>query len=312
MISFLLKFRFKQGFRLLDEIGFMRLLVLSPFLFIIVLVLLERFIHATPWQIVVVFSFFLASSHFSRKDKAFLQHTYEQPKLVYWAEYFVLYLPILIWLGSQLAWLPLLSLLAIILVLPFFNWTLTFNQTYSIIQFPKQMHQDFEWMIGIRNQGIWLILIYGIALMTCFYIVSVLAALLLFAIIIATFYLEDGEERVFLHLYADNPSALMQRKVKRSIGLFLFFTSPLSFVFLIFHFQYWYLLLAVLVISSIIQLSSVTLRYATYGPKATLKQNSWILGLLLACWLAPFFQPVPLLMTITYYKKALNRLKNFY
>ncbi len=312
MLSFLLQFRIKQAYRTLGEIGIIRFLILVPFLFIILMVLLEQLVKATPFQLVGLFSFFLISTHLAREDKRFLGQIFKQPAGVYSLEYLMLFSPIFVWLAYKMAWAAIVVFLGVIGVVAFVPWTLKFQDTNVTVHFPKWMHQDFEWLIGIRKQGVWIVLIYGIAMVTSFYTVSVLAALLLLAILVTTFYLENGEERIFLQLYATNPKQLMRKKVVRSVGLFWLFTSPLSVAFLIFHYQYWYLLLAILVISSIIQLTSVTLKYATYAPKETLQQNSWILGLLLACWLAPFFQPVPLLMTIVYYRKALGRLRQFY
>ncbi|NJN78320.1 MAG: hypothetical protein HC803_08335 [Saprospiraceae bacterium] len=109
------------------------------------------------------------------------------------------------------------------------------------------------------------------------------------AIITTTFYLEDGEPRNFLHLYADSSTELMRLKSIRAVGLYLLFTIPLSIAFLIFHFQYWYLLLAALAIGCVIQLTSVTLKYVTFTPKESNQRNMILLGFLLVCWLTPFY-----------------------
>ena len=313
MTKFIISLRFKQFYRAISEVGLIRMILVLPFVAIIILGIMEGLLKQGMWSAFGFFTFIIASIHFNRKDKHFLEVTHNQVFTIYFVEYLLISLPIIAWFAYENAWLQIIVTLILVGILPLLNWTYIHQNAKAWLRFPAFMTKDFEWMLGIRKNIGYIIPLYMLGLiLSYFFTVSVLAVLLLLAIITTTFYLEEGETRNFLYLYADSPNNLMRLKVIRAIGLFLFFTTPLSVAFLIFYPQYWYLLLAVLAISSVIQLTSVTLKYTTYQPKASNQRNAFLLGFLLMCWLTPFLQPVPLLMTITYYRKAINRLRSYY
>ncbi|MFK7950923.1 MAG: hypothetical protein AB8G11_25310 [Saprospiraceae bacterium] len=312
MTKFIISLRFKQFYRAISEVGLIRMILVLPFVAIIILGVMERLLKQGMWSAFALFIFILVSTHFNRKDKHFLKKTANQRFTIYVVEYILISLPIIAWFIYENAWQQIIATFGIILILPFINWTFIYQNAKAWLRFPMFMTKDFEWIVGIRKNIGYIIPLYILGLILSYMTASVLVVLLLLAIITTTFYLEEGETRNFLYLYANSPKNLMRLKVIRAIGLFLLFTIPLSIAFLIFHYQYWYLLLAVLAISSVIQLTSVTLKYTTYQPKASNQRNAFLLGFLLTCWLTPFLQPVPLLMTITYYRKAINRLKNYY
>lgn len=312
MVKFILALRFKQFYRAISEVGFIRVVIVIPFVAMIVLGLMEGLLRRGLWEALVILGMILSSLHFNRKDKHFLKVLEGKRFLVYFFEYLLASLPFLCWFAYESAWLQIAACLGVVATLPFFNWTFIYQNAKAWLRFPVFMSADFEWMMGVRKNIGYIIPLYIAGLVLSYMTVSVLAVLLLLAMITTTFYLEPGEARAFLHLYAKSPKALMRLKIVRAVGLYLLFTIPLSIAFLIFHNQYWYLLLVVLAIGSVIQLTSVTLRYVTYTPKESNQRNAILLGYLLVCWLTPFLQPVPLLMTITYYKKAINRLRNYY
>lgn len=312
MLNFILSLRIKQFFRGLTEIGFIRVIIVIPFAGIIFLGMLENLMRQSLWMVYLILALMLVSLHFNRKDKQFLKVLKNQRFAVFAIEYLMISLPFLIWFFIENAWFQFFLTLILIGVLPFMNWTFIYENSTARLHFPKFMTKDFEWMMGIRKNIGYIIPIYILAIILSYLTVSVLAALLLLAIITTTFYLEPGETRDFLHLYANTPSELMRQKSTRAVGLYLLFTLPLSFSFLIFNIQYWYLLMVALAVGAIIQLTSVTLKYLTFTPKESNQRNAILLGFLIICWLTPFLQPVPLLMTMAYYRKAVNRLKMFY
>lgn len=312
MTKFIISLRFKQFYRAVGEVGFLRMVLVLPFVAIIILGIMENLLKQGMWSAFAFFAFILVSIHFNRKDKHFLKLLQNQRFTIYTIEYILISLPIIAWFIYESAWLQIIATLSLAGILPFINWTFVYQNAKAWLRFPRFMTRDFEWMMGIRKNIGYIAILYPLGLILSYMTASVLVVLLLLAIITTTFYLEEGESRDFLHLYADSPKGLMRQKVIRAIGLFLLFTIPLSIAFLIFNPQFWYLLLAVLAISSVIQLTSVTLKYTTYQPKASNERNAFLLGFLLVCWLTPFLQPVPLLMTITYYRKAINRLQNYF
>jgi hypothetical protein len=312
MLNFILSLRIKQFFRGLTEIGFIRVIIIIPFMAMILLGMMENLMKQSLWVIFGVLALMLGSLHFNRKDKHFLKVIKNQCFTLFSFEYLMASLPFLIYFFIENAWFQIFSTFILVSILPFLGWTFIYENSTAWLRFPKFMTKDFEWMIGIRKNIGYIIPIYILAIVLGYLTVSILAALLLLAIITTTFYLEPGEPRNYLHLYADSPSELMRQKSTRAVRFYLLFTIPLSIVFLIFNIEYWYLLIITLAIGSVVQLTSVTLKYVTFTPKESNQRNAILLGFLLICWLTPFLQPVPLLMTITYYRKAVNRLKVFY
>jgi hypothetical protein len=309
MLNFILSLRIKQFFRGLTEIGFIRVIIIIPFMAMILLGMMENLMKQSLWVIFGVLALMLGSLHFNRKDKHFLKVIKNQRFTLFSFEYLMASLPFLIYFFIENAWFQIFSTFILVSILPFLGWTFIYENSTAWLRFPKFMTKDFEWMIGTRKNIGYIIPIYILAIVLGYLTVSILAALLLLAIITTTFYLEPGEPRNYLHLYADSPSELMRQKSTRAVRFYLLFTIPLSIVFLIFNIEYWYLLIITLAIGSVVQLTSVTLKYVTFTPKESNQRNAILLGFLLICWLIPFLQPVPLLMTITYYRKAVNRLK---
>jgi hypothetical protein len=312
MFNFILSLRIKQFFRGLTEIGFIRVVIIIPFMVIILLGMLENLMKQSLWVVFGVLALILISLHFNRKDKHFLKVLKNQRFTLFSIEYLVISLPFLVWFLIENAWFQIVASFILIGISPFINWTFIYQNSTARLHFPKFMTKDFEWITGIRKNIGYIIPIYILAIILSYLTVSVLAALLLLAIISTTFYLEPCETRDFLHLYANAPSEFMRQKSTRALGLYVLFSIPLSIAFLIFHMEYWYLLIIALAIGSVIQLTSITLKYMTFTPKESSQRNAILLGFLIICWLTPFLQPVPLLMTITYYRKAVNRLKIFY
>lgn len=249
MTKFIISLRFKQFYRAIGEVGFIRIVLVLPFVAIIILALMESLLKQGMWSAFALFAFILVSIHFNRKDKHFLKLLQNQRFTIYIIEYILISLPIIAWFIYESAWQQIIATIAITGILPFINWTFIYQNAKAWLRFPKFMTKDFEWMMGIRKNIGYIIPLYVLGLALSFKTASVLVVLLLLGIITTTFYLEEGETRDFLHLYADSPKGLMRLKVVRAIGLFLLFTIPLSIAFLIFHYQYWYLLLAVLAIS---------------------------------------------------------------
>lgn len=274
--------------------------------------LLESLQGITIWAGLGIPMMLVSSIHLGRMDKNFLKQTQNHPFIIYIAEYTTLMLPIFAWLLMTHQWLLMLVLVGFILLLSFTPWTLQLNNTHALFHYPTFMAIDFEWQIGIRKNMPFIIILYPLGLILSYLTATPLVIILLFAIITATFYLENGEEQTWLEIYANTPKAFLQRKIKRAVGLFLISVFPFIISFLIFHWQYWYILLIVVLIATVIQITSITLKYATYAPKARLQQNGIVLGFLLACWLTPFLQPVPLLMSIVYYRKGLRRLATYF
>ena len=311
MIRRILLLRIEQFIRILNEVGVIRAILVFPFFFLIYGTLGEFLQKNTDWYI----GLFLASSWIStqlfRKDKEFLKKIYPRPFFIYWAEYGSGSLLIGLLYARTMHFSIFGTMMLVSVIAAAIPYTVKLQSNYPLFTFPSWMKGDFEWISGIRKNAYWLIPTYLLGLGLSFYTVAVPVALLLLSIGIAMFYTETTESAVFVTIFKKTPERFIRHKVMRSLTLFWGATLPLTIGFFIFHATYWYIFLVVLLICSLIQLSTIVLKYAMYQPNINMQQNGMILGFLIACWMFPFMQPVPLIMTSIYYRKAIVNLKNY-
>ncbi len=313
VITTILSIRAKQFYRVLSELGIIHLLVLSIALIPLLLMLWSRIDEQSDWALPILSGLALLSIHLNRKDKEYLEAILTRPFIVFFVEYcFVLIPTFILMLVRQridivLATLGFAALLSLV--------KLTIRRKASarpVFGFPSHFQQDFEWISGIRKQYFTIGFIYLCGLGLSWWSPAIpLVVMLLLGIIVATFYME-AESHNLLEIYADQaPRQFLRKKVKRAILLFWGYCSPLVVLFVVFHFQYWYLLLLLLVIVSLFPVLGIVLKYSHYLPGQSLKSNELILGIMIAFLTMPFTQPVPMIFAYRQYKKAITNLKNY-
>ena len=123
MLNFILSLRIKQFFRGLTEIGFIRVVIIIPFMAIIILGLMENLLKRSLWEMFGFLALILVSLHFNRKDKHFLKVLKNQRYAVFSMEYLMASLPFLIWFFIENAWVQILATFILIGILPFIKWT---------------------------------------------------------------------------------------------------------------------------------------------------------------------------------------------
>lgn len=255
----------------------------------------------------------LMSIHINRNDKIFLNKVFPYPALIYFAEYCFLILPAIVFAGIRQRYDILLGLICFTGLLSLVNLTIYRRRSGKPwLRLPAHFLQDFEWISGIRKQyfSIGLIYLFGIGL--CWWSPAIpVVALFLLGIIVALFYMESESHNV-LEIYAgQSPRQFIQNKLKRALLLFWGYGSPLVVLFAVFHYEYWYVLLLMIVIVSLFPVLGIVLKYSHYVPGQSLKSNELILGIMIAFLTMPFTQPVPMIFAYRQYKKAIVNLKHY-
>ncbi len=313
MIKTILLLRLKQFRRLLEELGVIHLIVFLFVLFPMVLGAWMRLEEGADWWMLAIMGFLLFSIHINRKDKAFLKLVTKSAPLVFIAEYLLISIPGLLWVLNLGNLWVLLGLVAIIVGLPFINWTLVWKGNQRpLFRFPTHFMEEVEWISGVRKSIGYLLVLYVLGVVFCWWSPAiVLVVLFILGIIVATFYME-AEHDLLLPLYSETPQSFIRKKIKRALGLFWAYSSPLVGLFFIFHYEYWYVFLIVAVIASLFPVMGILLKYGTYAPGTSLKRNELILGIMIAFMTLPFGQPVPILLSIRYYKRSMTNLKHYF
>lgn len=329
MITAVFKVRLAQFIRILNELGLFRVIILTVMLWLVSF-FIYHFITPSENTIIslIIIGLLLLSLHASRVDKTFLKSIIKQPYQIYLSEYLVLTLPVLViwiihnnWMG-----VGLLMLVALIIPLIFFN--VQFKYAGSIIGFlinpfnlnlnskfrtrlPFIPGSSFEWIGGIRRNILVLLPLYLVILTFSFKPYVAVVGLVFLSLVISGFYFQ-GESREFVAFYAKNPGEFLLKKIYTNVRQLFVVFAPILVFALIFQLSTWRFLLGALIVSVLIQVITIIFKYGLFEENANLNRNSIIVFTNIIFVIVPFFWPVPIIMGIIYYKKALKNLKPYF
>ena len=170
---------------------------------------------------------------------------------------------------------------------------------------------NFEWKTGLRQYGLAVCTLLLIGLGLSFYVATVPLVIFFLTLNTAVFYL-NGESKELLSAMSDSPRDLIWKKIKTHLVTFYSMLLPLIVLFLVFNYVYWYVLAYVLVVSLIVNINAIIFKYASYEPGATFDDNTVLQALSMVSFLVPFTFPIPIILSIVNYRKALNRLSIYY
>jgi len=311
MLLTILRIRSRQFMRILAEIGVILFLLLLLISFPLLMGVLAYLSDIPPMLAVGIMLALILSIHLNRQDKDFVKLILQRPFLMFLMEYLVLVVPIGIWLLYLGNWLALLALIVGVCVLAYIPATVRFRKRERpLLRFPKAFTRHYEWVSGLRKSAVWMIPTYIVGAALSGFPAAIPVVLLLLGLMTLDFYM-DCEPRIFLELYSRNAHSFLRKKVFTHLFIFWSACLPLVVLFLVFHAEYWYVLLVVMFVVSVFPVLSITLKYASYQPNIRLTQNAIIMGLLVGFLCFPFTQPVPLVMAVVYYRRALGNLGEF-
>nr|WP_319398342.1 hypothetical protein [uncultured Carboxylicivirga sp.] len=305
----ILLIRLKQLLRLLTGVGLLRLIVLTAIVaYVGFMVWIYSSQPDTSLFVSVAFIALMAFIQLKRSDRLFLKTHFVQYKYLLLAEYTLLAVPVIVFLIIHQQWPALLPFTAIAGIIHI-------DTSIQFLGFNTRLHQlipddAFEWKAGMRKQFLIIAPLWIIGLLGSFYVGTVPIVLFIIAIITNSFY-ERCEPLSILHIYELNPKRLIALKMKRQIQLYLTLAVPLAIAFIIFHTQYWYILIAELVLLIFLQIYIIANKYAFYeeNQKSVAAQTFGGIGIL--CIVIPVLTPALWVLTIWFYFKSIKKL-NFY
>jgi hypothetical protein len=326
LIFTLLSLRVKQFFRLFKGIDFIRLFFLLGLIAIVSFMLFSwssNDKYTYPW--IIIHSLIIFSIHLSRKDKPFLNSITKRSCDIYFIEYFILSLPVFIAFIINSNWKGLL-------VIPFiFFISFIGNSKFSIpgkikfnmlsglpvlnrfFRFPGTGNFFlFEWNSGLRSPNT-IITGFIYLVVTCFSFTGYVAhiGMILISIFISAFYMH-GEPRLFIESFSFSARRFLLNKIILDMKYITFIFLPIIIVSLVFQTEMWYLLILALIISYSIQILSVLIKYSLFQENANLERNFLILSISIIGLLLPFIWPLPVIIGIRSYKKAVRNLNSYF
>lgn len=313
---YILKIRILSALRWIKELGFIRIVVMILF----VGGVLKSFsdINNTPTGLAAIILLNISvvySIHFSRKDEFFLDSLDINKKFLFTLEYFLYSIPfIILILISQNYYFSILILALISLTINVKSGNkLKINFSSGKSLFPAYA---FEWISGVRTNFIPLSIIYLLGLVFCFHIAGGVLAIIILTLIFTSFYIEN-ESLSFVEAYRMHEKKFLLTKILQTTRTFLLIIAPIALLHLIFFYERWYLITAVVFICLVILITSVLTKYAFYSEViSSSKMNYIINGVIIFSFVSafymtgPFLFPLPFLMAIYLYKKASQNLKN--
>ena len=311
MISKLLIFRSKQLYRMLREIGVIYLVVAFLLVFGLLMGGIEQMVLSQSPSF-GLFGILMASFiHLNRKDGRFLSKLDISTPKLFAAEYLVSFLPLtMIFLYSgnyKAAVLQNIGTLMLCFVKPLSGSKSGFS---SGLDLKLISLNAFEARSYLRQFFIPLVFVYVLLLGTAMFMGPALLAGLLIAMTFAAFFDEVESKELFEVFHFKN--GILNHKIRIYLGLYFVLMAPHILLFLIIHFQYWYLLLASLFLGSTLILFNIFYRYAQFTPYRRRVYNSTANSLFIFSMIIPFFYPVTLIYLLIFGLKARKNIRFYY
>lgn len=319
MLSLLQKynaFRFRQLYRMVKDAGIGNLIILIPLVYVAILGILQYVSTSKDISTAVFLLVGIGSFHWTRKDRFFLEQIKIPLFLIFLMDYILLCSPIWACFIFWLKWENLLLFGAGTLILSFVK------PRYNSGSSPQKLNlfkiqwipiQLFEWRCGLRKSMIGFAFLWLIGLIFSFYPIVIPVVLLLMALSITSFF--QFFENKDLLLAVNQNQKLLRIKTFGSMKLFNLFMLPHYILFLYFHhsgYQYIGALVVVAIISNMIIVFAICLKYKNYRFHHHKVYSGLPLGIFVACLFVPFLWPIPILMLITFWRKAQENLLYHY
>lgn len=299
-----------RAYRLTHELGFVRTLFVLLLLFMAVQLMRQQFASGNYWLGLILIPIF-QGVQVKRKDQNLLKLLGVSGYWLYTGFFLILSSPVLVGLSLGLKWTYVLFLIAFCFLIPLtrsymFNPDRLFVNIGGFLPF-----KYFEWRAGLRQYGLAVCALLLIGIGLSFFVATVPLVIFFLTINTSVFYL-NGESKELLCATSSSPKNLIWSKVKAHLTLSGIMLTPISILFLVFHSEYWFVLLAVLTIALIVNINAIIFKYASYQPGQSFESNSVLQGISMASFLVPFLAPLPIVLSFINYKKALNRLAVYY
>ena len=311
MLKTILQFRLKQFWRLLKTIGWGLLIIALPLAFVMVMVILDLIRRHDPLLSGGVILVLLLSMHWNRKDGAWLNHLLKRPAQLFLIEYnaflLLLSIPVFLIFGNWITPIMIHFGGSLIAFLPILNRSQSRKSGVSLNFIPVEA---FELRTGFRKLFWAYVLLYIFGLVICKFVFGALVITILFGLLVTAFYdeVEPKELVENIHFKTD----ILKRKIWLHSLVLHGILSPHYILFLIFHTQYWWLLLTAILIAESFLLYALMYKYAHYLPNRKRVYNSTSLSIYSIGFIVPFFFPASLYSLISMWRKAIKRIHFFY
>lgn len=299
--QFLFHFR---NLNFIYRIGFILLIVF-------VLLFLDNIIsnQKEAWISIALFSLLLLQFHITRKDFRFIQVNIKPSILNIQIEYLVYSIPLFIVLSIKLMFLQLIVLIGTVCFIAFikYNRITTYSYYTSYVKIHPQM---FEWRSGLKKVFYFFAVIFIISLLlTPFRLVSIFMLWILSNFISGFF--ASNESIQLLTVFAMDSRKLIRHKILSTLKYTYLVFVPVLIAYIFFNpADIWFVILFLFNIT-IYLIFVIVFKYALYEPGKDFSGNQLIHGISQLSVVIPFLLPLPAILALRFYKKAVLNLNQY-
>ena len=303
----LIKLRLQQLYKILLSAGIIRLLfILSVFAFTVLFIFSKCAEKDFTRYITGAYLLIVLSIHLKRQDILFLKITFNHYKILIFIEYILFSTPLFVSLLYHKN--ILLSSIYTVLLLIVAHFHVNYKKQSKSLFFQNIIPgRCFEWKSGLRQYQYIIVILWFGGLFIAFYFATVPLVLFILGMIILSFY-EKSEPLSILIYIEFSTNKLLIDKIKTHAIIFSILTLPLIIAFIVFHTNYWYIVLIELMIFLTIHIFIVLSKYAYYEPN-TITSGSQIMSVLaVSSVFIPFLIPVIWILSFYLFYKAKTNL----
>jgi hypothetical protein len=258
-----------------------------------------------PSYLTMATIFILGMIQIKRPDKIFLKTHFRHYRLFYLMDCLLITAIIFFCLLWHFQWVDAVILLLCCLAVCFLEVDFTGKTRNTKIQ-DRIPNVCFEWKAGIRKMFLPIMILWISGIAGSFLIAVVPVVVFFLGILMLEFYGET-EPYQFIMAYELGIKRFLWQKIKMQTLLFSTMILPLIFMFLIFHYQYWYIIGIEYVVVISLHIYIILLKYALYVPNGRISGAFSMIGLLFGL-IVPIFISVIWGLSIYFYFKAKQRL----
>lgn len=291
--------------RMLNQLGIFRVIFLAVLVFYTLKTALRP--GMLQWLSLALVSF-IAQVHFSRKDYVLLSNLNLNKTGYFFLLYSFLFIPFIILFLIWPDYLALAILLTGILLISFSLKPRRGLRKITLPSFRFIPADSWEWRVGLRRYFPVLLLIYAIS--AIFYQLDyIFAAAVLFLAITTNSFQVHHEPLTMIEALKTNPVSFFRRRIFLQCFLFSMLALPLVVVSIILYPEGIRPVLLVFINSLIVQAFAVSLKYSGYTPGFHSPYQMAIILLMNFSFIIPALLPIPVIMTLIFWRKAITQLK---
>ena len=312
-LSLMIKLRFKQGFRVLQSVGWGYVLLIVPILlFIFGFRVMELLLTTDMWSGGLLLALPVLSLHFGRKDHYFLRqispYGYRLPLFI--LEYLLLLLPFWVALLFLGRWdvVGVFGLTVFLIAALDMAWMPSVK--WKALPLKWIPLRAFEWRTGMRKAGILILFFLIIGLVASHWVWAIPGTLIICGLLSASFY-QDLESKELV----EGPfqiSTLLWQKIGLHSALFHSIFAISYLVYFIRHTELWWILVLSILAVELLLSFSILVKYANWLPNREKHTAQTMIAIFSVGLLIPYLAPASLLLWAYYFRKASKRLEYFY